>query len=108
MDSAVKWQPGAGVSFWHVDGSREENVFVCNERGALRLISTKLALKLIKVYQKYLRPVIPAGCRFEPSCSEYTKQAILKYGLIKGVFKGLIRISRCHPFSGKSGYDPLI
>jgi hypothetical protein len=67
-----------------------------------------LALKLITVYQKYLRPCIPAACRFEPNCSEYTKQAILKYGLIKGVLKGLSRILRCHPFSGKSGYDPLV
>jgi len=67
----------------------------------------EIALKLIAVYQKYIRPVIPASCRYEPNCSEYTKQAILKYGLIKGVFKGLIRILRCHPFSGQSGYDPL-
>ncbi|MCK9432087.1 MAG: membrane protein insertion efficiency factor YidD [Candidatus Omnitrophica bacterium] len=63
---------------------------------------------MIEAYQKLLRPYIPASCRFEPSCSEYTKQAILKYGLLKGVFKGFARISRCHPFSGKSGYDPLI
>jgi uncharacterized protein len=68
----------------------------------------RLVLSLIMVYQKYLRQFIPAGCRFEPSCSEYTKQAILKYGLIKGVFKGLIRIVHCHPFSGQSGYDPLV
>lgn len=66
-----------------------------------------LALKLIDVYQRYIRPAMPASCRFEPSCSEYTKQAILKYGLIKGVCKGITRILRCHPFSGRSGYDPL-
>ncbi|MDD5465607.1 MAG: membrane protein insertion efficiency factor YidD [Candidatus Omnitrophica bacterium] len=65
-------------------------------------------LALIALYQGYVRPAIPACCRFEPSCSEYAKQAILKYGLTKGVFKGLIRILRCHPFSGRSGYDPLI
>ncbi|MCK9430745.1 MAG: membrane protein insertion efficiency factor YidD [Candidatus Omnitrophica bacterium] len=64
-------------------------------------------LKLIAVYQKYVRPAMPVSCRFEPSCSEYAKQAILKYGLIKGVCKGLTRILRCHPFSGRSGYDPL-
>ncbi|MDP3041996.1 MAG: membrane protein insertion efficiency factor YidD [Candidatus Omnitrophota bacterium] len=63
---------------------------------------------MIAAYQKYLSPSIAAGCRFEPGCSEYTKQAIFKYGLIKGVFKGLIRILQCHPFSGKSGYDPLV
>ncbi|MDD5282095.1 MAG: membrane protein insertion efficiency factor YidD [Candidatus Omnitrophica bacterium] len=66
-----------------------------------------LIINLIVGYQKYIRPVIPANCRFEPGCSEYTRQAILKYGLIKGVCKGLTRILRCHPFSGQSGYDPL-
>ncbi|MFA4854788.1 MAG: membrane protein insertion efficiency factor YidD [Candidatus Omnitrophota bacterium] len=67
-----------------------------------------LAPALITAYQKYIRPVLPATCRFEPGCSEYTKQAILKYGIIKGVLKGLTRIFRCHPFSGRSGYDPLV
>jgi hypothetical protein len=98
--SAVKWPPSPGASCWLVDVSKEEKNFVFN--------LGNLALKVITAYQKYLRPYIPAGCRFQPGCSEYTKQAILKYGLINGVFKGLIRISRCHPFSGKSGYDPLI
>ena len=74
----------------------------------MRLTLASLALKLITVYQQYLRPGVLAGCRFEPGCSEYTKLAILKYGLIIGVFKGVIRILHCHPFSGKSGYDPLI
>lgn len=74
----------------------------------LRLALANVVLQLITVYQKYLRPRIPAACRFEPSCSEYAKQAIIKYGLIKGVFKGLVRILHCHPFSGKSGYDPLV
>ncbi|MDD5771104.1 MAG: membrane protein insertion efficiency factor YidD [Candidatus Omnitrophica bacterium] len=68
---------------------------------------SRLAIILIAAYQRYLRPAIPASCRFEPSCSEYTRQAIEKYGLIKGVFKGLVRLSHCHPFSGRSGYDPL-
>ncbi|MDD5129781.1 MAG: membrane protein insertion efficiency factor YidD [Candidatus Omnitrophica bacterium] len=67
-----------------------------------------LALKLIAAYRRYLKPCIPASCRFTPGCSEYTRQAILKYGFIKGVLKGTMRILKCHPFSGKSGYDPLI
>jgi uncharacterized protein len=72
------------------------------------LVPANLVLKFIKAYQQYARPYLPASCRFEPGCSEYTKQAIKKYGLINGVLKGIIRISHCHPFSGKSGYDPLI
>jgi len=74
----------------------------------LRLNLSCPMLALIAFYQRYVRPAIPVCCRFEPSCSEYAKQAILKYGLMKGVFKGLVRILHCHPFSKRSGYDPLI
>lgn len=61
---------------------------------------------MIKFYQRFLSPlkVVPS-CRFYPTCSEYTLQAIEKYG-IKGVFLGLRRIIRCHPFN-PGGYDPL-
>ena len=107
MDFVVKWPLSPGGNFWHADGARGENAFVCDGKGILCLIPAKVALKLIAAYQKYLRPVIPAACRFEPSCSEYTKQAIVKYGFLKGIFKGAKRISFCHPFSGKAGYDPL-
>ncbi|MFA5199783.1 MAG: membrane protein insertion efficiency factor YidD [Candidatus Omnitrophota bacterium] len=68
---------------------------------------SKPAILLINIYQKYIRHLYPACCRFEPSCSEFAKQAIVKYGLIKGAGKGLIRICRCHPWSGRFGYDPL-
>lgn len=61
---------------------------------------------LIKVYQKYISPYKPQkSCRFYPTCSEYTLQAIEKYGF-KGLWLGLKRVSRCHPFN-KGGYDPL-
>lgn len=65
----------------------------------------KLLIKLIGLYQ-----VMPLNshkkCRFYPTCSEYMKQAIIKYGVNKGILIGLKRIVRCHPF-GKYGYDPL-
>ncbi|MBP7215697.1 MAG: membrane protein insertion efficiency factor YidD [Candidatus Omnitrophica bacterium] len=67
----------------------------------------RVALCCISVYQHCLRTWLPSSCRFSPSCSEFTKQAILKYGLRKGLGKGLMRLSRCHPFSHVSGYDPL-
>ena len=108
MVSAVEWPLSPGVNFWRADDRKAENVFVCKRRGALRLILVNLAQALITVYQKYVRPNLPATCRFEPSCSEYIKQAIVKYGIIKGVFKGITRISRCHPFCRRSGYDPLV
>jgi hypothetical protein len=59
------------------------------------------------MYQVFFRWALPASCRFTPSCSEYTKEAIERYGFLKGILKGAKRISSCHPFSGKAGYDPL-
>jgi len=65
----------------------------------------KIVVFLINVYRKYLSPMKLQCCRFYPSCSEYTKDAIEKYGLLAGSFKGIKRILKCHPFS-KGGYDP--
>ncbi|TRZ93552.1 membrane protein insertion efficiency factor YidD [bacterium] len=65
-------------------------------------------LGLINIYQKYFRLFLPTSCRFVPSCSEYTRQAIIKYGILRGVMKGLKRILICHPFSKKVGFDPLV
>ena len=66
----------------------------------------RILVWLINLYQK-----IPSrahySCVFLPTCSEYTKQAITKYGAIKGLFKGIIRVCRCHPWQ-KNHYDPLI
>lgn len=66
-------------------------------------------LKLIYFYKKLISPLFQSKgvhCKFYPTCSEYTKQAIEKYGCIKGTFKGFVRIMKCNPFS-KGGYDPL-
>ena len=67
----------------------------------------RAALFFIKVYQDYIRRVIPRSCRFIPSCSEYTKLAIEKYGILIGIAKGVRRVASCQPFFGKYGYDPL-
>lgn len=64
---------------------------------------------MIEKYQKLISPWLKnknIDCKFYPTCSEYTKQAIEKYGAIKGLFLGIKRIFRCNPFS-KGGYDPL-
>lgn len=64
---------------------------------------------LIDLYKKYVSPIfhfLGFDCKFYPTCSIYTKQAIEKYGIIKGGFLGLERILKCNPFS-KGGYDPL-
>ncbi len=61
---------------------------------------------LIELYQKYISPLKGATCRFYPTCSEYSKQAFIKYGIIKGLYLSIIRISKCHPFH-KGGIDLL-
>ena len=69
----------------------------------------KVLISLINLYQKHISLWLDSKnikCKFYPTCSDYTKQAIEKYGVIKGVFLGIKRILRCNPFS-KGGYDPL-
>ncbi len=65
----------------------------------------KLILILINLYQK-ISKLTPSRCRFYPTCSQYTKEAIIKYGVIKGGILGFKRIIRCHPLN-KGGYDPV-
>lgn len=69
----------------------------------------RILIFIIKIYQKIISPIFSAmgiKCKYYPTCSEYTKQAIERYGCIKGVYIGGKRIIRCNPFS-KGGYDPL-
>ncbi|HOJ50950.1 MAG TPA: membrane protein insertion efficiency factor YidD [Syntrophales bacterium] len=61
---------------------------------------------LVRIYQWFVSPLLGPCCRFYPTCSEYTIQAIRKYGSLKGLWWGIKRISRCHPWSA-GGYDPL-
>ena len=65
-----------------------------------------LGIYLIKIYQKFLSPLIPARCIYHPTCSEYSLRALEKYGFIRGIYKSIKRILRCHPFH-EGGYDPL-
>jgi uncharacterized protein len=65
-----------------------------------------LVLDLLGVYKAMISPFLPPACRFEPTCSEYAKQAVEKYGAVKGTWLGVKRILRCHPFC-KGGHDPV-
>lgn len=60
---------------------------------------------LVRVYQKCISPMLGPHCRFHPSCSEYFILAVKKYGAIRGSWRGVRRIARCHPWN-PGGYDP--
>ena len=65
---------------------------------------------LIVLYQRLISPYFPSSCRFMPTCSEYAKEAIEEYGLIKGTYLGMKRITKCHPIKllgGSEGYHPV-
>jgi len=63
-------------------------------------------LLLLRGYKRLLSPLLPAACRFEPTCSVYMMQAVESYGALRGFGMGLRRLSRCHPFHA-GGYDPV-
>ncbi len=69
-------------------------------------LPARLALLLITFYRRYISPLKPPVCRFRPTCSQYTYEAIRRYGFVRGFFLGLKRILKCHPFH-PGGYDPV-
>ena len=66
-----------------------------------------IAVFLITLYQKLISPMFPSSCRFSPTCSQYAKDAIVKYGIARGSYLAARRILRCHPFH-PGGYDPVV
>lgn len=72
----------------------------------LVLILKKTILSLIKFYQKYISIFLGKNCIFQPSCSNYTYEAIEKHGILKGSYLGIKRIFRCHPYT-QGGFDPV-
>jgi putative membrane protein insertion efficiency factor len=61
---------------------------------------------LIRGYQLVISPMLPPSCRFTPTCSVYTMEAIRRYGALRGSYRGVRRLLRCHPFH-PGGYDPV-
>ena len=66
----------------------------------------KLALRLVRLYQLTISKVKPSSCRFFPTCSQYTYEAIERFGFFKGVWLGIKRLARCQPLH-EGGYDPV-
>jgi putative membrane protein insertion efficiency factor len=65
-----------------------------------------LVIGALRIYKRWLSPMLPSACRYEPTCSVYMIQAVEKYGAWRGIGKGLKRIMRCHPFH-QGGLDPV-
>ncbi len=61
---------------------------------------------LLRGYKLFISPCLPSACRYYPTCSEYMSEAVAKYGALRGVWMGLKRLGRCHPFH-HGGYDPV-
>lgn len=66
----------------------------------------RVAIAVIRWYQRYVSPRTPPTCRFTPTCSEYAAQAIRRYGVLHGIWLGTLRILRCNPWC-PGGYDPV-
>ena len=73
-------------------------------RAIQRMIAAVL-IGLVRGYQRFISPLLGPSCRFTPTCSEYFIQAVRKYGVLRGMWRGTLRILRCHPFH-PGGYDP--
>lgn len=65
------------------------------------------AVLAIRLYQRAISPYLPSACRYTPTCSHYSQEAIQRHGVIKGGWMGLKRLARCHPW-GDKGYDPVL
>ncbi len=66
----------------------------------------KVLIALLQGYKRFVSPFLPSACRYSPTCSEYMMQAVAKYGAVRGVWMGMKRLARCHPFH-EGGFDPV-
>jgi putative membrane protein insertion efficiency factor len=65
-----------------------------------------LIAHLLRLYKRLISPLLPSACRYYPTCSEYMLESVEKYGALKGVWLGVKRLARCHPFH-EGGFDPV-
>ena len=89
-----------------MDKAPEQIMYLSLYKAISQLINF-LVLFPVYFYRYFIKPFLPPACRFEPSCSEYTIEAVKIYGVFKGIGKALWRLLRCHP-GCKGGFDPVI
>lgn len=77
------------------------------EKIAIPSAPVKAALLALRFYKAYLSMLFAGNCRFDPTCSQYTYEAIERFGVTRGIWMGVRRLGRCHPLSRKFGYDPV-
>jgi len=65
-----------------------------------------LTIRVLRIYKRWISPLLPSACRFHPTCSEYMLQSVETYGVARGVWMGLKRLAKCHPFHA-GGFDPV-
>lgn len=70
-------------------------------------LAVRLLRLPVRVYQYAISPLLGPRCRFYPTCSDYCLQALAKHGALRGLRLTVLRLARCHPWSGRSGYDPV-
>jgi len=66
----------------------------------------KALIATLRLYKRFVSPCLPSACRFSPTCSEYMREAVDRYGVLRGIGMGLRRLLRCHPFH-VGGFDPV-
>jgi uncharacterized protein len=66
----------------------------------------RVLIDALRLYKLLISPLLPSACRFYPTCSEYMMEAVQRHGAVRGVWLGLKRLGRCHPFH-EGGYDPV-
>lgn len=66
----------------------------------------ELLIFILRSYKQWISPMLPGACRFQPTCSEYMREAVERHGAIRGVALGVVRLSKCHPFHS-GGFDPV-
>lgn len=65
-----------------------------------------VVIRALRLYKRWVSPMLPSACRYVPTCSEYMMDAVSRYGSARGVWMGVLRILRCHPFHA-GGFDPV-